>query len=81
MKTLTLTAENHVIDKILQIINEFSKEDITSITTQDEMPPIPPIKSMKDLGGILSSYTDGYISDAKMHEAITQGMCDRAMIK
>lgn len=81
MKTLTLTAENHVIDRILQVINNFSKEYIASIKTQDEIQPIPPIHSMKDLAGILSPYADGYTSDEQMEEAITQGICDRSMIK
>lgn len=36
---------------------------------------------MAELGGILAPYTDGFISDEDMEEAITEGIMQRAMIK
>lgn len=38
-------------------------------------------KSMADLAGILASYTDGYISDEEMEQAITEVILERAMLK
>ena len=83
MKTLTLTAENHIVDSILSMINNFPKKEIILVKTQiqDELKPLPKINSIEDLAGILSPYANGYISDDEMKNAITEGVCERAMVK
>lgn len=83
MKTLTLTAENHIIDSILAIIANFAKKEIVSIKTQiqDELQPLPKINSIEDMAGILSPYTNGYISDDEIQNAVIEAVCERAMLK
>lgn len=83
MKTLTLTAENHIVDSILAIINNFPKKEIVSVKTQiqDDLKPLPKISNIEDLAGILSPYANGYLSDDEMEDAITEGICERAMVK
>ncbi|STZ08120.1 Uncharacterised protein [Moraxella caprae] len=82
MKTLTLTAENHIVDSILAVIANFPKKEIISVKTnvQDELQPLPEVNSIEDLAGILSPYTNGYISDEEMDNAITDAICERAMM-
>lgn len=83
MKTLTLTAENHIVDSILAIIANFPKKEIVSVKTQiqDDLKPLPKISNIEDLAGILSPYANGYISDDEMENAITEGICERVMVK
>ncbi|STZ56435.1 Uncharacterised protein [Moraxella lacunata] len=82
MKTLTLTAENHIVDSILAVIANFPKKEIISVKTnvQDELQSLPEINSIEDLAGILSPYANGYISDEEMDNAITDAICERAMM-
>lgn len=82
---ITLQASPNIIENVLEYLNHFSKTDLQIIATQqipsDDLNVKNERVDISQMGGILSKYVDKPISDAEIEEAITQGICQRVMIK
>lgn len=78
MQTYNLTLEDTIADKVLAFLNGFSSSEVQLKKVEESDDDIV-ITRIEDLYGVLAPYTNGYLSDDDIENAISEGAIDSGM--